>query len=234
MPKVKFDYGYNLFSSKDDLKIKFFGDFYDYIKDNTDFDFSSIDVKDKNEFIKFCGNWNALGKSDLYGPGDTLNPYYLVPNAGRGILDQSSKGFVGYIYKQGKYKEFIEFLPEFFRYWRKDEGCDCFGPVDTYDFYYRAWDSLVDTLKFFYFTSETLQDKYPWFKSLRVKRALDVIPSVDYKLTKEVEVKGKYKLPILDHKGFVGWYLDDNYVNNVSEIDVIDKDIIVYALINTF
>lgn len=231
MAKVKFDYGYNLFSSKDDLRIKFFGDYYDFIKNNTDFDFNSAGVKDKNDFISFCGDWTALGKSDLYGPGDTLNPYYLTPNAGRGVLDQPSTTFIGYVYKQGKYKEFVEFLPEFFRFWRKDEGCDCFGPVDTYDFYYRAWDSLVDTLKFFYFTSTTLQSKYPWFKSLRVKFALDNIPSVDNKLIKEVEVDKDYVLPTIDVKGFVGWYLDEEYQKEVKELKDLKEDITVYALI---
>ncbi len=228
MKKVVYDYGYNVFASKDALRTSFYSDFYYFLKEKTDFDLSSIDVKDAKGFIAFCTDWNALGKENLYGPGDTLNPYFLTPASGKDINSQEGDTFLGYVYKQGKYQEFIEFLPLFFRYWRKDEGCDCFGPVDTYDFYYRAWDSLVDTLKFFYFTSETLKIKYPWYKSVRVRNALDEVPSVHTELKEWEEFDGSLELKPVNVNGyeFKGWFLDKDYK---EEVKTVNSDVTVYA-----
>jgi len=222
MSKVIYNYGYNAFACKNALRKSFFKDFYEFIKNNCEFDFSSINVNNADEFVAFCGDWNALGKSDLYGPGNTLNPFYLT-SMGKSwttVEEQPTTTFIGAMYKQGKYVEFIKFLPEFFGYWRRDEGCDCFGPVDTYDFYYRAWDSLVDTLKFFYFTSDTLESKYVWFKSLRVKDALDNIPSVYKSLKCCEEFEGTLKLAPVALEGFKfeGWFADPEYKTPITEV----------------
>ena len=121
-----------------------------------------------------------------------------------------------YCYQNNKYRDFIDHLIIFFEYWRTDEGYT--GGADDpnnlgNDFFAEPWASLVDTCKFFKFTSENLNDTYSWFRSERVKDALDNIPSViNINVDKVGSKIDPIYLPTLNVRNgynFVGW-VDEN------------------------
>ena len=110
---------------------------------------------------------------NCYGIGFAFHDYYLTVCEGGKIEDQPTDTFIGSMFHQGKYLDFLNFLISFFAYWRNDEGCTCFDPYNhADDFFNSNWATLVDTSKLFYFTSETV---YHW-QSFRVKYVLDNIP----------------------------------------------------------
>ena len=109
----------------------------------------------------------------------------------------------------------------FFAYWRTDEGYT----TDTNngnDFFAIPWASMVDTSKFFYFTSETLNDIYAWFNSERVKHALDFIPGVNISKIDTFAFKTEdYQLPdtlVVEGYKFEGFYLDSSFTKPVDTI----------------
>ena len=86
----------------------------------------------------------------------------------------------------------------------------------------------MDTCKFFYFTGDNLNDTYPWFKSERVKDALDNIPGVGSNIVFLYgDIENPIILPNLQREGyiFLGWY--DEFGNKVetvySEMNVVAK-----------
>ena len=128
------------------------------------------------------------------------------------------------------YEEFIPFLMTFFAYWRTDEGYtgSSSDPNNTgNDFFASAWASLVDTCKFFYFTSDNLNDTYPWFKSERVKDALDNVPGTD-KTIKLLygNIENPVVLPPVTRDGFefLGWYDE-----NGEKVEIVYNEMTVYA-----
>lgn len=170
-----------VFESKKDLYNSYFSDFYKFMKKKTNVSFEQYGIKSKKDFLDFCSDWNANDNHSFYGVGDAFSKYYVEINIDSRLEDQSSEFFIGYCYENDMYLEFIPFLMNFFEYWRTDEGYT--GGKDDpdntgSDFFAHAWASLVDTCKFFHFTSDNLNDTYPWFQSERVKDALDNIPNV--------------------------------------------------------
>lgn len=222
---VTYDLGFEVYASKDILYSAFFTDFYDFLKNNTDCDLVSLGVNNCEEFLTVCADWNAYGRDSFYGVGDTFSKYYVTTEIGGKLEDQPATTFIGYCIRNNKYVEFIPHLIEFFAYWRTDEGYT--GGSDDpnnlgNDFFAEPWASLVDTCKFFKFTSENLNQTYPWFTSSRVKNALDNIPSVvDYELdtvgSKIDPVELKYYL-VREGYEFVCWLDEDgNEVTSVNE-----------------
>ena len=115
-------------------------------------------------------------------------------------------------YQNNKFRDFIEHLEVFFAYWRTDEGYTN-STNNGNDFFASAWAALVDTCKFFYFTSDTLTDTYSWFtkeRSPRVHYMLDNIPGVGY-VSLIKESIGSMYLPTISrkHYRFLGWYTED-------------------------
>ena len=104
---------------------------------------------------------------------------------------------------------------QFFAYWRTDEGYT--GGKDDpdnlgNDFFASPWASLVDTCKFFHFTSKNLNDTYSWFNSQRVKDALDNVPGVigdSLPTIGTIVSPVKFINPVRKGYKFLGWY-DEN------------------------
>ena len=167
-----------IWASKDDIYIDYYTYFYNFLKEHTSCDLSRTSLED---FLRDGKTWAINGKSDMYHFGDRYGRYYLKSMKGGTLAEQPESTFLGYCYKNGKFIDLINHLEEFFAYWRTDEGytgSESDPNNEGNDFYVEPWASMVDTAKFFFFTSETLNTKYSWFDSERVKYALDHIPNV--------------------------------------------------------
>lgn len=227
---VTYDLGYKVSYTKEELYVNYFTDFYNFMVEKTDVDFSKYKIENLEQFLEFCKNWDANGKDSFYGVGDAFDKYYVTKMIGGTLEEQPDTTFVGYCYKNNMYVEFIPFLMTFFEYWRTDEGYtgSSSDPDNTgNDFFASPWASLVDTCKFFYFTSENLNDTYPWFTSARVKDALDNVAGLEEEFK---PVYGDIENPIIlktpERAGytFVGWYDENN-----NKVFVAAKEMTVYA-----
>lgn len=229
---VTYNLGFEYYETKDLLYKAFFTDFYDFLITKTDIDMEILEIASCEEFLEVCADWNAYGKDSFYGVGDMFSKYYVSVEIGGKLENQPTDTFIGHCYQQGRYVEFIKHLMVFFEYWRTDEGYT--GGADDpnnlgNDFFAEPWASLVDTCKFFKFTSENLNDTYSWFRSERVKDALDNIPSVinvtlDTKGTKIDPVYLPH-LNVRDGYTFVGWVDENN-----KEVESIYEEAVVSAV----
>lgn len=205
--------------NKNALYEDFYGAFYEFLVNNTDCDMSKHETLD--DFLTYCSTWKVGGKSDLYHTGDSFGRYYVTIEVGGKLENQPTDTFIGYCYQNGKYLDIIDHLMTFFAYWRTDEGYTT-ETNNGNDFFASAWASMVDTSKFFYFTSDTLNDIYAWFNSERVKHALDYIPGVNIIPIETIGFKTEnYTLPTsLEFEGYTfgGFYLDSNFTKPISVI----------------
>ena len=213
---VEYDFGFECYANKTELYESFFTDYYYFLIENTDIDMAALNISSCDNFLEVCANWNAYGKDSFYGVGDMFKDYFVTIEIGGSVENQPTDTFIGYCYQNNKYRDFIEHLIVFFEYWRTDEGYT--GGADDpnnlgNDFFAEPWASLVDTCKFFKFTSENLNDTYSWFRSERVKDALDNIPSViNINVDKVGSKIDPVYLPTLNVRNgynFVGW-VDEN------------------------
>lgn len=227
---VSYDLGYDAILTKDDLYRNYFTDFYNFMKDNTKVDFQKYNIENVEDFLKFCLDWNANGKDSFYGVGDAFSNYYVTKNVGGTLEQQPETSFIGYCYKNQMYTEFLPHLIKFFAYWRTDEGYtgSSSDPDNTgNDFYASPWASLVDTCKFFYFTSKNLNDTYSWFQSQRVKDALDNVPGILKGFSSRyvtVETPDVLKEPKREGYTFLGWYDEEG-----NKITVCDQEMLLIA-----
>lgn len=219
------------YDSKDDLYNSFFTDFYNFLLNNTDINFEKLNITNLDDFLLVCKDWNAYNKNSFYGIGDQFSKYFLTIEVGGKLENQPDTTFIGYCYKNNMYKDFIPFLMTFFAYWRTDEGYtgSSSDPSNTgNDFFASSWASLVDTCKFFYFTSANLNDTYPWFNSQRVKDALDNIPGVNDGVLKyygNIENPVVLETPSREGYEFIGWYNENN-----EKIEIVYNEQILYAM----
>ena len=219
----------NLYLSKKTLFESYYGEFYDFIKTHHGkSDLLKHNIHNKKDFYNYA-SYYADGMENCYAIGFNFHKYYLDVIEGGTLANQSQDKFIGYLYHNNRYHDFLEFLISFFAYWRNDEGCTNFNPYNhADDFFNSSWATLVDTSKLFYFSSETV---YHWH-SYRIKYLLDHIPGVilDNTLSKKDIIKGidideGSKLPMVHIAGyeFLGWFDDDKLVDSVN----CDKDLII-------
>ena len=225
--------GFETFSTKEDLYRAYFTDFYNFMKENTNANFAKYGISDVEDFLLFCKDWNADGHDEMGGIGYAFADYYVDYNVGSSLEDQPTDTFIGYCYQNNRYRDFLPHLIQFFAYWRTDEGYTG-GPDDPKhlgnDFFASPWGALVDTAKFFYFTSENLNDKYAWFQSQRVKDALDNIPGVGVEVPSFSGVSNEpVDLPEITREGyrFLGWF--DSPAEDAAQVNRVWADGTVYA-----
>ena len=224
------DYQDSLYANKDELYTLFFTDFYNFMLNNTDIDFNKFNIDSLETFLKVCLTWDAYGRDSFYGVGDSFSKYFVTIEVGGKLENQPETTFIGYCYKNNMYEEFIPFLMTFFAYWRTDEGYtgSSSDPNNTgNDFFASAWASLVDTCKFFYFTSENLNDTYSWFNSERVKHALDNAPGTNRTVNELYgNIKNPVSLPNITREGheFLGWFNE-----NGEKVETVYGEMTVYA-----
>ncbi len=221
---INYDFGYDCYQTKEEFKIDFYTDFYEFLL-TTDCPFEDYGIESLNDFLVFMDTFKYNGINEMAAIGTAFGKYYLNPDFGGTLEDQPETVFVGYISKQGKYVDYFKHMEVFFEYWRTDEGCSQGDPFKN-DFYADPWASMVDTAKFFYFDGDTLQTKfdgiYNWFRSERVKYALDHIPGVGYvKLTTVENIAEYVELPsdvTRDGYVFLGWYDAKEGGNKINKV----------------
>ena len=212
----------NLYLSKASLFKMFYTDFYKFIKNHKGKkDLVRHNIKNVKDFLDYA-DYYADGMENCYAMGFSFYPYFLEVVEGGALKKQSDKKFIGYLYQNNKYHDFLEFLVSFFAYWRNDEGCTNFNPYNhADDFFNSSWAALVDTTKLFYFSSETV---YHWH-SYRIKYILDHIPGCildnslkEKELKKGLDLKVGTKLPKVRIAGyeFLGWFDGDKKVEIAS------------------
>lgn len=230
--KITYEMGYKIFNSKHDLYESFFTDFYQFIKTHTHEDFKKYNIKSVADFLSFCANWEADNSHSFYGVGHAFGKYFVSVDVCGKLENQPKTSFIGFLYQNELYTEFIPFLMRFFAYWRTDEnytGSQA-DPLNTgNDFFADGWASLVDTCKFFHFSSKTLNDTYSWFNSKRVKDALDHIPGVGITSVDVCDIDKWLVLEKVSREGytFLGWY--DSKDPSAHHITKVNKDMTVYA-----
>lgn len=204
--------GVDFWPSKRDLFENFFGDFYDFILSHGGKeDLESHNIHCVEDFYDYA-DWNADGRDSCYAMGFSFHKYYLTPVEGDTLDNQPDTTFIGYCWKNGLYKDFLNFLLTFFAWWRNDEGCTTFDPYNhADDFFNSSWAALVDTCKLFYLTGQTV---YHW-QSFRVKYALDNIPGVILQLPLDEDDEF-----IVAGYEFLGWDKEDGkFVANFKRKD---------------
>ena len=212
---VEYDFGYDCYQTKVDLRKAYYKDFYDFLVSKGAKELKTYNINSFEDFDTFMMTFKYGDRNEMTTIGSAFGKYYLTKDENGVAENQPTSTFIGYIWKQGKYHDFIEHLVTFFAYWRTDEGYSQSDPHGN-DFFYSNWASMVDTAKFFYFDGDTLQTNfdgiYRWFTSERVKYALDHIPGVGrvrlvYASSEAIELptditRNGYK--------FVGWKDNDN------------------------
>lgn len=222
---IIYDLGEGLWINKDALFVDFYSYFYNFLVYNTNCNMKDID--DVNDFLLLAKTWDVNGRSNMYHFGDRFANYFITVEEDGVIEDQPTDTFVGYCYKNNRFVNVLKHIIVFFAYWRTDEGYSQ-SDIHGNDFFYSPWASLVDTAKFFYFTSDTLNEKYAWFNSARVKDALDNIPGVGIgEVSFQTFKKENFTLPInipISGYSFEGWYFDANFKTKVSELTSVFLD----------
>lgn len=254
----------DIFFSKDHLFVSFFTDFYNYIVDyKQEFDrLIASGVNNVEEFLAFCGNYTG-GAAGMSQVGNLLSSYYLKQYVIKDIVDELPKypkdnpnlyisimkdqlqyqtaddGFIGYCLANGKYVEFIDFLVEFFFWWRIEEaytgGVD--DPQNTgSDFFASPWASIVDTAKFFYYDKDTLPKYFTADENIpyMYDRVPNVLKTKDIALSYEYDWELGLALPTnLEIEGytFIGWFTTPDYlgepITNISKN--MYQDFIIYG-----
>ena len=212
---VEYDLGFNYYATKHDLYVAFFTDFYNFLLNNTNCDFSIYDINNVDDFLNYCSTWSVGSSNELTHTGNAFGRYFLSIEVGGSLETQPTTHFVGYCYQNNMYRDLLEFLEVFFAYWRTDEGYTT-STNNGNDFFASAWAAIVDTCKYFYFTSSNITEKYKWFtieKSPRVHYALDHTPYVmDIDLV--TESSETISLPKLErmYYDFLGWYDEEGNI----------------------
>ncbi|MCM1259778.1 MAG: InlB B-repeat-containing protein [Prevotella sp.] len=239
--RIEYVIGENIFTSKQQLFISFFSDFYDYIVNyrHASGQLERNNVRSLEDFLSIAGAWSG-GGAGMGAIGNLAGSFYLGIDVGGKLEDQTAdQGFIGYCLEKNKYVEFIYFLQEFFYHWRKDEGYTG-GPDDPNhtgsDFLASAWASLVDTAKFFYYEKDTLPSYF--IKKGNIPAMYDRIPYVlgeeNPELPYQYDWEKGLDLPVtLTMAGyrFIGWYDNPNYSGDalIRIPSHIFSDIKVYA-----
>ncbi|HHU55508.1 MAG TPA: InlB B-repeat-containing protein [Acholeplasmataceae bacterium] len=209
--KINYELNGGVWAPKDEVKEAFYTDLYHFVNERYDTELKSMPLAD---FIN----------SEPYIIGNLVGKYYLKEEVGGKIEDQPTDYFVGYCYQNNKYRELLNHLIEFFALWRIIEGC---MEKHADDFFASAWASLVDTAKFFKYTTVEDLENSPESPTVRVERILTRLqncPGV-YHPPLEVNPNENLRLAKPRRKGyeFVGWY--DNPEFKGEPVRYISKDL---------
>lgn len=196
---------------KDEVKEAFYTDLYHFVNDNYESDLRKMSL---SEFVN----------AEPYIIGNLVGKYYLVEEIGGKLENQPTTHFIGYCFNNNKYTFLIPHLIDFFALWRVTEGC---MEAHADDFFANAWASLVDTAKFFKYTTIKDLENSPESPSVRIEGILNMLQNCPgtYMAPEIVDSKQDQRLPKPKRIGyeFVGWYDNSNF--NGNTIRYISKDI---------
>lgn len=194
MGKITYELNGGEWAPKDEVKIAFYEELYNFVNARFDTELKDIALTD---FVTF----------EPYIIGNMVGKYFLKEKVGGKFAEQPADYFVGYLYHNKKFLELIPHLEHFFALWREIENC----PEDNAtDFYANSWASLVDTAKFFKYTTVEDLEKSNEAPSVRDPRILDKLQNCPgrYFPPAEVSETADLRFPIPRREGyqFAGWY----------------------------
>ncbi len=196
--QIKYELNGGVFSPKNDIKIKFYKDLYDFINER------HVNALENLEFIDFI-------HLEPYLVGKYAGKYFLEQKIGGKLKEQSEDYFIGYCYKNKKHLNLIKMLIPFFKNWRTIE--DCSEPYAD-DFFASSWASMVDTAKYFKFeTKEQLQAsrEAPQIKSSDIIwEYMTTYPDATLEVYETRKEKIELPIPRREKYLFLGWYKDSN------------------------
>ncbi len=220
--------GEDLFNSREELYEAFFGDFYNFIKNNGgEGTLAYHNVADAKRFLEIGCDFD-YGRGGLYGLGDAFGSYFLTKDVNGILEDQPDNKFIGYCYANNMYVDLIPFLITFFAYWRIDEG---YASLSNYgaDFFAESWAPTVDICKYFYYEVDTLK---PYLQTERMIDCFTNCGNVVYG-NLPTNINDVTVLPTdLKLRGytFAGWYDNKEFSGEpITNISDKSKKIILYA-----
>lgn len=166
------------YDTKDELFLHYFAEFYNYIikVKNGKEDLESYGIVNLDTFYAFLKTYEG-GQGDFPSVGRLLGKYFLKKDLGGSIYNQKPKdSFVGYCLEHEMYTTATLFYREFFKHFRKEEGCDLKYEHAT-DFLALPNDSIIDIVKYFYYSSYTLP-KY-FTQSTITYKLIDRVPEAE-------------------------------------------------------
>lgn len=213
MKQLKIEYEFNggYWAPKDEVKESFYTDLYNFVNQNYQTELKTVSLVD---FINF----------EPYIIGNLAGKYFLKEEIGGKLEDQPDNYFIGFCYKNNKYLDLIPHLIKFFALWRVIEGC---MEKHADDFFASSWASLVDTAKFFKYTTVEELQKSPESPTVRDERILYMLKNCPglYHAPIEVDNDKLQRLPKPRKDGyeFVGWYDNPNFIGEI--IQYVSKDL---------
>jgi len=219
--KAKITYNFNggHWNFKDEVKEAFYSDLYHFVNNRTDTELKNIPM---SEFVIM----------EPYIIGNMVGKYFLKEEVGGKLEDQPPSHFIGSCVSQKKYQELIPHLIDFFALWREIEQCN---EKNATDFFASSWASLVDTAKFFKYTTVDELVNSPEAPSVRDQRILDKLHHCPEQVTAPTEVDPKLNQHVPKPRRigyeFLGWYESPTFEGRpISMIHPkTNKDIALYA-----
>ena len=224
--EITYVLGKDISSSKDELFINFFSDFYLYIKSYHGTAYLiSKGIRSVDDFIKLAKNFNA-GDGNLTEIGDIAGRYMLTKDINGILENQPETGFFGYCYKNGRYTDLLPFFIRFFAYWRIDER---YANTNNYgaDTFAESWAPTVDIAKFFYYTNETT-----YVKTERMLDCFNYTSNVIYGDLPTEIYEGMVLPTNIRLRGYIfdGWYDNPDFTGEkITTITDTSKKVILYA-----
>lgn len=213
MSKIQYVLNGGYFNLKDEVKEAFYTDLYNFVNDHYDTELKAMELSD---FIE----------SAPYIIGSICGKYYLKEEIGGNLENQPDNFFIGYCFKNKMYLDLIDHLIDFFAKWRIIEGC---SEPHADDFFANSWASLVDTAKFFKYTTVAELEKSPEAPAVRgevIISSLNSCPGVR-EVPYEIHELTKLPKPKRENYFFMGWYDNPNLENEALEY--VNNDVTVYA-----
>ena len=100
--KVEYDLGYEHYNTKEELYNVYFTEFYNFLKTKTDCNLESFGIKNVDDFLRECLNWNFNNGNSFQGVGNAFAKYYVTIKIGDTLANQPTDTFVGYCYQNKK------------------------------------------------------------------------------------------------------------------------------------
>jgi uncharacterized repeat protein (TIGR02543 family) len=196
---------------KDEMKVAFYRDLFQFIRRTDREALKDIKVED---FVQF----------EPYVIGNLSAKYYLKEEVGGKFETQPDTHFIGWCYHNHKYMQLIPHLIHFFALWRVTEQC---GEKNAADFFASSWAALVDTAKFFKYTTLADLEKSPEAPQVRCELILNPLQHTPelYDAPVKVDATHDRALPNPRRNGyhFIGWY--DNPELKGFKITAVSKNL---------
>jgi len=198
---IKYELNGGKWSPKDEVKEAFLTELYNFVNNNYETELKNINLED---FIN----------AEPYIIGNLVGKYYLKEEVGGKLENQPDNYFIGYLYHNKKFLDLLPHLIKFFALWREIENCT---EANATDFFANSWASLVDTAKFFKYTTVEDLRKSPEAPSLQDPRILYMLQNCPglYNPPTVYEEGLRLPKPKRENYEFIGWYDNPNFTGEV-------------------